>query len=485
MGKTLKLQLNTVSADYQKWLPIFILVIGDFLVMSLTLWLAWYIQFRRVPVISGILTDFGFLTQNFLLVSIVFVSIFALSGLYDRDYLFGGTKEYGLVFQSCNYGMVALVLTSYLNQRQPFSRDWLLSSWALSIIGVGAARFFMRRLFFILRRSKGWFIQKTLLVGVNDHAIMIARQIKEQTTGVEILGFLDEFLPVGATILEDIKVLGTPDQLQDIAESQHVDQVILFSNAVAWETFRNTMYQSGYKHGFRLNLSPGFYEILPSGFKVTHQALVPLLSVKPIHIQGWDWILKMTFDYLLGTLLLLISLPLDALIGCAILLSDGGPIFTRQQVIGINGETFWTRKFRTNSEGKARRRLDDPELRKDIGTRGSYFWIGRFLFQSGLDKLPQLWAVLQGKLSLVGPRILVADQDYQKSQGFHPSLLTVKPGWTGPWAVWGANTISDEMRLNLHYIRTWTIWSDLQILFQTIRLALSRKSAPANRRGLG
>ncbi|MBL6983926.1 MAG: sugar transferase [Anaerolineales bacterium] len=472
----MKLKCDAVQVKYQKVLLISILVIGDLLMVSLASWLAWYIQFSRGTLISGTSTDLGPFTLNVLLPTIVFVSIFALSGLYDRDHLFGGAKEYGLVFQGCNYGMVALLLTSYLSQSQPLSTDWLLSCWALSIISVGVARFLMRRLFFRLRRSKGWFIQKTLLVGVSDHAIMIARQIQEQATGVEIIGFLDEFLPVGATILENIKVLGTPDQIHEIAASQQVEQVILFSNAVAWETFRDTMYQSGYKHGFRLNLSPGFYEILTSGFKVTHQALVPLISVKPARIQGGDWILKTALDYSLGTLLFLISLPLDILIIFMIHFSDGGPLFTLQQVLGLNGEIFWLRKFRTNFAGEARRRLDDPELKKDIRKRGSDSWVGHFLFRSGLDKLPQLWAVLRGKLSLVGPRVIVTDHEYMKSQGFHPSLLTVKPGWTGPWAVWGADTIADEKRLNLHYIRNWTIWADLQILFQTFRLALSRQT---------
>ena len=472
----MKLRINVGSADRQKLLLLVILASGDFFMVSLASWLAWNIQFGRGILISDALMDFKFFSYDILFVAVAFVGIFAVSGLYDQDYLLSGVKEYGLVFQSCNYGMVALVLASYLNPSQLLSRDWLLGSWILSIIGVIAMRFSMRRLFFLLRRSKGWFIQKTLLVGVNDHAIMIARQIRQQATGVEIIGFLDEFLPVETTILDGVKVLGTPDQLHEIAISQHVDQVILFSNAVAWETFRDTMYQSGYKHRFRLNLSPGFYEILTSGFKITHQGLVPFISIKPTRIQGADWILKTALDYVLGMLLFLISLPLNLLIIISIYFSDGGPLFAHHKVLGLNGEIFWMRKFRTNFVGKTRRRLDDPDLKIDIGKEDSNFWIGRFLFQSGLDKLPQLWAVLRGKLSLVGPRAMAADGEYTESQGFHPSLLTVKPGWTGPWAVWGANTIADEKRLNLHYIRNWTIWSDLQILFQTFRLALNRQT---------
>jgi len=463
---------------YQKLVMIAILGVGDFLLVSLALWLAWNIRFHDGVLDFEVMIDSGLYTGVVLLTAVFFVGIFALMGLYDQDHLFGGAREYGLVFQGCTYGMVALVVASYSNRNQSLSRDWLLSSWILSIIGVGAARFLLRRLLFLLRRSRGWFIQKTLLVGVSDHSIQIARQIKEQAAGVKIVGFLDEFLPVGSIVLANIEVLGTPDQIHEITACHHVEQVILFSNAVAWETFHDTMYLSGYKYGFRLNLSPGFYEILTSGFKVTHQALVPLLKVEPARIQGVDWILKTTLDYLLGIVLFLVSLPLDALIVLAIYFSDGRPIFTRHQVLGLNGEIFWARKFRTNLSGMARRRLDDPKSKIDIGEPGSDFWVGRFLFRSGLDKLPQLWAVLRGTLSLVGPRANAPGKEFIESPAFHPSLLTVKPGWTGPWAVWGAHTIADEKRLNLHYIRNWTIWSDLQILFHTFRLALCPQSHP-------
>ena len=113
--------------------------------------------------------------------------------------------------------------------------------------------------------------------------------------------------------------------------------------------------------------------------------------------------------------------------------------------------------------------VDDPQIASRVG---------RFLYRSGLDKLPQLLDVLRGHMSLVGPRSNLTERELH-SRTWHPSLLTVKPGWTGPWAVGGATTLEDEMRLNLFYIRNWTIWLDLQILYQTLKLALSRRSRPS------
>lgn len=213
---------------------------------------------------------------------------------------------------------------------------------------------------------------------------------------------------------------------------------------------------------------------MTSNFDVTNKALVPLFKVRPARIQGIDWVLKTALDYSLGIILFLISIPANILIALAILFFDGKPIYTRHQVLGINGEVFRARKFRTNYQGGVRRRLDSHAMNNNIQTERSDYQIGRFLYRTGLDKLPQLWSVLQGHLSLVGPRTSAPSDAYFASEEFHPSLLTVKPGWTGPWAVWGAHTLAEEKRLNLIYIRNWTIWSDLQILFQTFRLSIIR-----------
>ncbi len=446
-----------------------LLVISDSVSINLAFWVSWSLT-------NGIM-DLEHLARTYIFTTFVFICIFALNGLYDFEYLMSGTKEYGLIVRGFTFGMVAIVLLGNFQQDYIFSRSWFFISWVTGIFLSGSARFIMRRLLFYLRRSRGWFIQRTLLIGVSEHSIMISRQLIEQSHGVKVVGFLDEFLPVGANVLRDLQVLGTPDQVNKIVSSYNIEQVILFSNAVTWESFRDIMFMSGYNIGFRLYLSPGYYEIMPSGMKVTYKALIPFLKVDASRIQGIDWIIKTTFDYFLGLILFLISLPIILLISVAILISDGRPIFTSHQVLGINGEIFWIRKFRTNLFGYVSRRLDDQQLRAELREIKSGTLVARLLFQTGLDKLPELLSVLSGKLSLVGPRTIVPDNEYYDSQSTHPSLLSVKPGWTGPWAVWGAYTLDEEMRLNLHYIRNWTIWSDFQILFQTFKLALFPRSA--------
>ena len=101
-------------------------------------------------------------------------------------------------------------------------------------------------------------------------------------------------------------------------------------------------------------------------------------------------------------------------------------------------------------------------------------WLNGFLYRTSLHKLPQIWDVLRGRMSLVGPRT-VSTGSTKAHEPWLPNLLTVKPGWTGPWAVAGNESLDEEMRLALYYIRNWTIWLDLQILFQTGKRLLVRR----------
>ena len=148
----------------------------------------------------------------------------------------------------------------------------------------------------------------------------------------------------------------------------------------------------------------------------------------------------------------------------------------RHEVLGLGGRVFSVHKFRTGLGGTMRRRLGGNRAEKvaDCAPRRratASRWNGtlfRFLYCSGLDKLPQLFDVLAGRMSLVGPRTVSASQDAAYRRWL-PRLLTVKPGWLGPWAVTGPQAVEEELRLALYYVRNWTIWLDLEILFRVAK----------------
>jgi lipopolysaccharide/colanic/teichoic acid biosynthesis glycosyltransferase len=253
--------------------------------------------------------------------------------------------------------------------------------------------------------------------------------------------------------------------------------VVLVSNAVAWETFQEIMQRLSVNPEdapFEIKLSPGFYEILTTGVQVVQLANVPLLLVNRERITGADKILKNGLDYGLGLASLLVALPLMGIIVLALRLTTRGPLIERHRVLAWGGGEFTTWKFYTGLGETAKPPLPRP-LALAAGGQATptptaavqqVTGVQSFLYDSGLDKLPQLFNILRGEMSWVGPRTVSVGQ-VELHSPWLPNLLTVKPGITGPWAVGWKRSLDDEMRVTMVYIRNWTIWLDLQILAQT------------------
>jgi lipopolysaccharide/colanic/teichoic acid biosynthesis glycosyltransferase len=189
---------------------------------------------------------------------------------------------------------------------------------------------------------------------------------------------------------------------------------------------------------------------------------------------------KRTFDVVVGATMIAVTLPVVALIALLVKLSDGGPVFYRQRRVGRGGRPFTLVKFRTMVVG-ADRMLD--AVRERSVTDGLLFKVpddprvtrlGRWLRRSCLDELPQLWNVLRGDMSLVGPRPIAADP-----QSFSPAeheRHRIRPGITGSWQVYGGQRRSyqEMIRLDLDYVRRWSLRRDVAILLRTLPVLVTR-----------
>jgi exopolysaccharide biosynthesis polyprenyl glycosylphosphotransferase len=231
-------------------------------------------------------------------------------------------------------------------------------------------------------------------------------------------------------------------------------------------------------------MSSGLYEILTTGLTVNEFAYVPLVYVNKVRLTGSDTIMKLVLDYFLAALSLLVLSPFFLIIAVIVKLSSPGPIIHKRLVMGLNGKQFHAYKFRTmlingdevlaklpglKEELETNHKLkDDPRVTK----------IGAFLRKFSLDELPQLFNVLKREMSLVGPR-MISPEEVSMYKQFDMNLLTVLPGITGVWQVSGRSDISYEerVRLDMYYIRNWSIWLDLQLLFQTIPAVLKSRGA--------
>ncbi|MBI5652236.1 MAG: sugar transferase [Chloroflexi bacterium] len=382
----------------------------------------------------------------------LWIILCAFNRLYDARYLLTGLQEYGKIGVACTMGVLMLVVLSFIEPNLAISRAWLVLSWMLAIIFVSAARFAIRRIVRVAR-ARGKFLARAIIVGANEHAKAIARQLNPATvSGIQVVGFVDDFLPRDSRVLGDLCVLDRPSALARVARATGATQAIVVQGAIAWESFSEIITQSASAlTALEIKLSPGFYEIMATGVRLTYDGFVPLLALEKNRITGLDAALKLSLDYALGCIGALIVTPLIAIVATLIKIVSPGNIFDLYPVLGLNEKEFITWKFRTR------------DLRTD---RDHAF--GKFIYRLGLDKLPQFYNVLRGEMSMVGPRPVPRASALQY-QEWLPTLASVKPGITGPWVVAGADveSLEDEIRLDLFYIRNWTIWLDLQILSQT------------------
>ena len=447
-----------------------VLVLLDAAMVEIALLAAYWLRIGSALFPYGAPADFSAYLVLSLMSLPMWLVLFALTGLYNTLYLLGGPQEYGNAVKACSFGVIGLIVVSFWQRTDLLSRGWLLTVWLLSVILVTGARFAVRRVVSALH-YRGWFITSVIIVGTSEQGTAIARQLSYDRS-VRVVGFVDDFLPVGAKVVDGLKVLGSPVQLAQLVARHRVREVIVLPNAVTWETFQGLIEEAGQSNGFQVQLSPGFYEILTTGVQVSHKWFVPLLRVEQVRITGVEAALKLGLDYGLGVFLTLLALPLMALLALAIWLTAGRPILERHPVLGLKGRDFTTFKFRTRRLGGTYRGVSrSPSFA--VGNPGHTWWLGRAMYCVGLDKLPQLVNVLRGQMSLVGPRTISVGSEDQYRRWLR-NLLTVKPGITGPWAVANISTLEDEMRLDMYYIRNWTIWLDLQTLFQSVKGILVR-----------
>jgi exopolysaccharide biosynthesis polyprenyl glycosylphosphotransferase len=210
---------------------------------------------------------------------------------------------------------------------------------------------------------------------------------------------------------------------------------------------------------------------------------ITVLGINPPVLPRSSRLLKRAMDLMGALLLLLLTAPLFTLIAVCIKLDSPGPVFFRQERIGLWGRRFRLFKFRTMTLDAEQRRgalliesrdpgwlllEEDPRVTR----------VGRFLRRSSLDELPQLWNVLKGEMSLVGPRPIIPSEDSQLD-GWRTSRVDLTPGLTGLWQVLGRTSVPfDEMiRLDYVYVTNWSLWTDVRLMLRTLPAVLRRRGA--------
>ena len=392
------------------------------------------------------------------------IALFAMGRLYVLDELFEGSVEYGRIVYGCTLAALSVIVLGFwgkfLVDVAP-SRTLIVLVWLFSLVTVGGTRFALRRLVRFLRR-RGHLTSRAVIVGLGASGLAFARHFEEiRHSGIKVVGFIDDFLPPGTLVTRDLKVLGPPSALDAILEETRVREVIIVPTATAWESFQELMRRVSSMNGYTVRLAPGSRDLLATTLRAHQLASIPMLTVERARITGLDRILKSALDYAVTLLLLPYAIPAVILAACVFWGSGTRP-FQRLRIIGREGVPFST--FVLTAEGP-------NALTQRIAKR------------MGVHRLPQLLSVLLGRMSIVGPRPIPLGERRDHTLWL-PSLLTVNPGLIGGWTVRPASSREDEMDQSLFYIRNYTIWFDVEMLFRTALRILSANGREGTKEGV-
>jgi exopolysaccharide biosynthesis polyprenyl glycosylphosphotransferase len=461
------------------------LVVIDLLTILFGFWAAYFLRFE-----TGItwfhqhdIPPHDFYQQFVFFLAPVFVIVFAIFGLYDSKNLFSGTREYALVFNASTLGIMLVILFTFFDPELVIARAWVVMSWVLVTGSVGISRFAFRRIVHQMR-EKGQLMTRTLIIGANEEGQAIAQQLGNNAkAGIQVVGFIDDTIRQETEPHTGLNVLGGSESIIELIQKHNIHEVIIVSTALSRLQLLS-LAQTLNLADIPIRLSSGLYELLTTGVEVQDAGNVPLITINKVRLTGSDVVLKRGLDLLGATCAILLFLPLMAVIAILIKLDSPGSVIYRRKVVGVGGKQFDAFKFRTMTVDADARLAQDAAMRKQfeqnykLKNDPRVTRIGRFLRGTSLDELPQLFNVFLGQMSLVGPRMITAGEKSYYGK-WSMNLFTVKPGITGLWQVSGRSNVSynERVRLDMHYIRNYSIWMDIYLLWLTIPAVLKRRGA--------
>jgi len=415
----------------------------------------------------------------YLLFPLMWVGVLLLFSVYDGRRNFRVTDELTSLTLASILSAVAMAGVLYLSYRD-VSRALFLFFVLLGYLLMVGWRLVIR-VVFRYRWMRGVQSRRVLILGAGDLGKQMLEIIhKQPSLPMQVIGFLDDD-PHKCSARED--VLGTLDDARRVIAAQQVDDVVLALPRAADGRLTQVVSEL-HDLPVRVWVMLDYYSLTLHRSQVEEFAGVPMLDLRAPALSEYQRILKRAFDILVILLVMPFALPILGLVSLAIWLDDRGPVFYHAQRMGENGRVFRMHKFRTMlvgaekqltsvqkvaSNGDVLHKLpDDPRVTR----------VGRFLRRASLDELPQLFNVLKGQMSLVGPRpelpSLVENYDLWQRKRF-----AVPQGMTGWWQINGRSDRPMHLHTedDLYYVQHYSLWLDLQILLKTVWVVLRGKGA--------
>lgn len=407
----------------------------------------------------------------------------ALSRGYDRTRIGVGGDEMRAVLRSVILAIALGAVPSAITERPGLLALCVTAPPVAGLFSLLIRLGSRRHLHF--RQRRGHNVRRVIVVGSAYAAADLQSVLSQDGNfGMSVIGAcvpvsdLDSAMDAGLTVLGDL------DQVRELVESHQADAIAVAGGHATRHNYLRELSWTLEGSDVELLVHPGLMEVAGPRMHIRPYVGLPLLHVEQPHFTGWRRLLKRATDVVLTGLGVVVISPVLALIALAIKLEDGGPVIFRQTRVGLDGSTFVMLKFRSmhlDAESRlAELRAQNPHIgvmfkmqRDPRITR-----VGRLLRAFSLDELPQLFNVLTGSMSLVGPRPPLQSEvdDYENHAR---RRLLVTPGLTGLWQVSGRSLLSWEetVRLDLRYVENWTLTFDLLIIWKTLFAVAARRGA--------
>jgi exopolysaccharide biosynthesis polyprenyl glycosylphosphotransferase len=404
------------------------------------------------------------------------VAINATSGLYNRDELLlrkSTLDEAPSVFQAATLTtVVAYLLDSALLEApigaRLFAFMWLCLAGTVIVCRV-AARAFARQ---------ATAPERCVLIGDAAVALRLKAKLAESpNVKATFVGRIPLDSEPNSVVA---RVLGTPEELARVVQDHDIHRVIVAGDAGEHQRVLEAI-QAAKALGVRVSVLPRMFEVVGSSVAFDYLDGLTILGVRRFGLSPASRAVKRSFDVVGSALGVVFLSPLVLTIAVVIKLTSRGPVLFRQTRVGRDGHPFEMVKFRTMHDGADARKAELASLNEadglfKIADDPRITPVGRLLRRTAMDELPQLLNVLRGQMSLVGPRPLVLDED-QRIQGWYRRRLSLTPGMTGDWQVFGAARIPlrEMATIDYLYVSNWSLWSDVKILLRTIPFVVARR----------
>ncbi|KAA5806382.1 sugar transferase [Thermoanaerobacterium thermosaccharolyticum] len=455
---------------YRKWS-----IVSDISALIIAFIVALYLRFNFN---LSLISRRWYLSTFIILLALDFLILY-FKGLYDNKHmtLF---NQITIMIDGMVYSVFIYLFISYFTKMTNFSRLTLIY---IFITGLLLQITFKSILLYlqIKRYKKGLDLTNALILGNYSNELRkIVDKFMSHEYGINVLGYLSD----DDANFSDIKRLGSIDDFDDVVEKYSIKTIFITSKIDNVDEIINkclSKYICVYSVNGSINMTnyPMEIEIIDD---------MPILKLKEVFIGGSEGHVKRLIDFILSFVAIIILSPLFIILAVLIKIDSKGPVFFVQDRIGLNGKLFKAYKFRTmilNAEEILLKWLEEnPDIRDEylinhkLKDDPRVTRVGKFLRKTSLDELPQLFNVLKGDMSLVGPRPYLV-RELNDVSSYAKYLWRVPPGITGLWQISGRNDVDFEGRLkmDMQYISNWNIWLDLNILFKTIPAVLKKDGA--------